>query len=89
MGLTKTEIATNLAKMLNDSGVKVHHTTRTVRCKIENIESQMRLAFDWESSVTGSGLKERDPQGSFHESLLQKCKYFDVLADTFRDRAAF
>ncbi|KAL7463808.1 hypothetical protein ACHAXS_004163 [Conticribra weissflogii] len=89
MGLTKTEIATNLAKMLNDSGVKVRRTTQTVRCKIENIESQMRLAFDWESSVTGAGLKERDPQGSFHESLLQKCKYFDVLDDTFRDRAAF
>ncbi len=89
MGLTKTEIATNLAKMLNANRVKVHCTTQTVRCKIEKIESQMRSSFDWELSLTGAGLKERNLYVSFHASLLQKCKYSDILADTFRDNAAF
>lgn len=86
-GQKKKQVATDIAKTINDAGVLVPRDDRQVRNKIQHLERQFREAFDFANTETGAGLLEKDV-GAFDDAVLQKCpNYFDLL-EIFSDRAS-
>lgn len=84
----KIEICKKLAEMMNHAGVVITRPTDDVQKKIETIKTQMRRTFDWENN-TGAGLMESGSEKdkkSFHDELISRCEYFDLLEPIFSDR---
>ena len=83
----KNDLCKDLAKKINDTGVRQERTARSVFDKIAYIEQQFRSAEDFAERETGQGLQENDP-GAFKDAILKKCKYYFDLKDVMGDRAA-
>ena len=49
----------------------------------------MRQSFDWENSVTGAGIRDRDGATTFKQTIIDKCPFYFYLKDLFADRAGF
>ena len=78
-GKTKRKVAAEIARIINDKGVRVPRHDKQVENKIQHIEKQFKAAHDWANTVTGAGLEVND-RGSFDDAMKQKCpQYFDLL----------
>ena len=88
-GMTKIQLCSILSQWLVDQGVKMKHTQEQVKNKIEWIERCMRQSFDWENSVTGAGIRDRDGATTFKQTIIDKCPFYFYLKDLFADRAGF
>jgi hypothetical protein len=78
-GMTKKQVCAQIARIINDKGVRVQRHDKQVENKIQHIEKQFKAAHDWANTVTGAGLEVND-RGSFDDAMKQKCpQYFDLL----------
>lgn len=73
----RQDLCKEIAERINASGVIKNRTGRNVARKITRIESQMQDALELE----GKGAKK----SPLDKELLNRCRYFDVLAPIFRD----
>ena len=71
-GVTKLELAANIGKFIFGKGVKVEHTAKQVKAKIEWIEGAMRSAYDFTTSQTGEGIKENEGYENFAAKVTMK-----------------
>ena len=86
-GRKKNQVAGDIAKLINDSGVLVKRDNRQVKNKIQHLERQFREAFDFANTETGAGLKEGDLV-LFDDAVMQRCPHYYDLVDIFADRAS-
>jgi hypothetical protein len=86
-GKKKIQFADDIAKRINDAGVRVKRDKERVKAKIEHIESSFKSAHDFSNTETGAGLKDNN-EGTFKEIVLRKCPWYYDLLDIFNDRAS-
>jgi len=86
-GKTKKQYCKEIAKIINDSGVRQVRSPKDVENKINTIQNQFKIAFDW-SQNTGAGLKADDDFVGFEDGCKKRCKYWDELIEVMGSRAA-
>jgi hypothetical protein len=85
-GKSKNRLHDQIADLLNEKGVLVKRTSKSVANKIGYIERNFRIAHDW-AGATGVGVQENDP-AKFEEVVKSKCQYYYDLLDVMKDRAS-
>eukprot|EP00984_Skeletonema_dohrnii_P015621 scaffold6776_cov99-Skeletonema_dohrnii-CCMP3373.AAC.18 len=86
-GQTKIDICTKWAAFINGCGVQKKRTGKDIQNKIETIEKQMKLAYDWSNTQTGIGVKDGTLFGNFDECIKEHCKFWFELIPAFIQRA--
>jgi len=81
-GRTKIDLAQDIANAINTSGVIIQRTGRSVKERIQQIESKYKEASDWRQR-TGSGVTS---ESSLREALTKYCKYYFELQPVMEDR---
>jgi hypothetical protein len=86
-GTRKTQFAEDIARKINQQGVRRERTGKQVLDKITHIEDSFRSAHDFAHTETGAGLQKED-EGSFRDAVLKKCPWYYDLLEIFQDRAS-
>ncbi|GLD98579.1 hypothetical protein PINS_up007296 [Pythium insidiosum] len=82
-GETKTGIAHEIARFIEDSGISTVRTAKDILTKIAAIESSFKKAADWLSN-TGQGVTD---EGCLKAAILSRCPYYYVLYDVMINRS--
>ena len=83
-GQTKKKVTADIARLINDAGVRVLRDDKQVQNKVQHFEQQFRAAYDFANTETGQGLQSND-KNSFDDAV--RGQYFDLF-DVFHDRAS-
>jgi len=86
-GQTKIDICNRWATFINGFGVQKKRSGKDIQNKIETIEKQMKLAYDWSNTQTGIGVKDGTLFGDFDECIKEHCKFYFDLIPVFIQRA--
>ena len=73
-----------ITSLIIAKNVRVPCQAKDVINKIQNLEKLFKNAWDYASSVTGSGVKEDDPD-TFQKKLEDKCIYYFALLPIMGD----
>jgi hypothetical protein len=84
-GLTKIQVCTKVANMINLKGVKKERMAEHIYKTIIRFEKVYRETLDW-TNCTGQGVKESDPQ-SYEGTVIKRCPHFYTLAPIMGERA--
>ena len=86
-GGQKKQATADIARLINDAGVRVMHDAKQVQNKVQHFEQQFRVAYNFANTETGQGLQSND-KNSFDDAVRGLCtQYFDLF-DVFHDRAS-
>ena len=86
-GLAKSRICSNLAKAMNDAGVRNPRDGPSVRAKIGRMEAAFKKAHDWAGN-TGVGVLESEGDDSFNAALLRYCPQYFILLPLMANRSS-
>ena len=78
----KKHLAAQVAALINAAGVRVERDAKQVQNKVMHLEQQLREAYNFETSETGTELAEGDPC-SFDAVVTNICPQYYDLVDVF------
>ena len=86
-GLTKSRICADLAKAMNEAGVRNPRDGPSVRAKIGCMEANFKKAYDWAGN-TGVGVREEQGEETFNAVLLKSCPEHFMLLPLMANRSS-
>ena len=86
-GRQTKQVTANIAHLINDAGVHVTRNAKQVQNKVQHLEQQFRVAYNFANTKTGQGLESND-KNSFEDAVCGLCTQHFDLFEVFHDCAS-